>query len=215
MAVRVEFAGYKELEAQLRGAAELARPQAMERLAKNLAVILLREEAVYFREEAGPDGVRWPDLSAWTLAGRRKGGRGAKKLQDKGLLRISVTPSRGEGATGQGIRGEPVGAEPSGPNSIRRYGPWGFDIGTNRPGASAHQFGRPPIKVWVPPFFRRQRSRDVRASKRRGGQAFGIAHVRGHYHTFPAIPRRKFLGFNARAADRMKRYFASNLWLRS
>lgn len=76
-----------------------------------------------FKAEGSLGGTRWAPLSARTLAGRRKAGRGAKILRDTGRLSMSFVSG--------------------GSNNIFRVGPQSVTVGTNVEYAEAHEKGDP------------------------------------------------------------------------
>ena len=54
-----------------------------------------------FARQSTPDGRAWPQLKEKTRKRRRKGGRGARILQDRGILMASVTAQQASGGVRQ------------------------------------------------------------------------------------------------------------------
>jgi phage gpG-like protein len=78
-------------------------------MTSEIGVLLTRRTMDRFDREVDPNERPWPELAEVTLAARRRGGKGTKKLVRTGRLRRSIRPIRGGigtvfGNTGAGFR---------------------------------------------------------------------------------------------------------------
>lgn len=191
----LSFNGIDRLRATINFSLAATKPESMTRLANQLGVLALREEADYFTTNRAPDGTPWKALSPVTESRRRKGkksGRSNQILRDSGRLRLSVTPGSGgfaSGATG----------------AVRFAGPRGFMFGSSLNYATTHQFGRGKVRGLVREKFRE--GYRVRSYTRKDGvsvkaHTVGGHRVRFHWTTLAQIPKRPFVGFSQRYIER-------------
>ena len=119
--------GIEELTRDLEGMA--GRAVDMTKWARDIAeLIMLRSAQQNFIAQGRPN--RWDDLAEATIAARRnRDSSSVQILRDTGLLMQSLAPV--------GAVYGPAGNQ----YSIRRISPTFAEVGTNRPGADAHQDG--------------------------------------------------------------------------
>lgn len=186
----LSFSGIDRLRATINFSLTAAKPEAMTRLANQLGVLALREEADYFAMNRAPDGTPWKAHSPVTTARRRVGkkkGRANQILRDTGALRLSVTP--GSGGFASGANG-----------ALRFAGPRGFMLGSSLVYATTHQFGRPAIRGVAQNVPSHRRRGYVRKDGVRVKASNVVTHIRRV--TLPPIPKRPFVGFSTRYIDR-------------
>ena len=96
-----------------------------------IETVMLRSAQLNFVEQGRP--TPWVPLKEATVKQRRGNGEGAQILRDTGLLMQSIAPGAGN------------------EYSTRDVTPQSVQIGTNRPGASAHQYGsaRMPQRMFL------------------------------------------------------------------
>lgn len=213
----VDYSNFSKL---LQECISASSPQMVRRYFKNAGAVILRMEQGIFKTQGADLGAKWKPLAAATLAIRKKrrklrGKRasGMLPLQDTGQLRMSIS-------SGSFERG-PTG-------SIRDVRPLELRIGTRLEYASAHQYGRPRMRVTVPQHRRagynvrahRVSSRSVLAHsyttnngkvvhvgaytiKAHSVRAHGVlpGTVKAHNKEVPAIPARPFAGWTTSGID--------------
>jgi len=202
-----------------RAAIEDASPTAMRRLAKNLGVLGLQSHDRGFIEEKDPAGRPWRKHSISTIERRKKRypGRAGRVytmriLQSSGALRASVGPGRsGAGRITDPTRIESPGWASSARGAIRRAWEGGVEFGTNLIYAAVHQFGIGRRTATVRAHTRKVASRDVRGP-RRVKIATGVAFVREHKTTLPAVPARPFVGLAAQLITRVLATIRMTFW---